>query len=250
MTRLPRQLEALARMLIYLLAHRPDEFGLVLDEDGFVPIKNLLQALAAEPGWGWVRRRRLEEVAALIQPPRFEVAGQRMRSLTPTPARLRRPSGEMPPVLLYAAIPPQAHQRVWEEGLKPPPGRDLVLAATRDLALKLGRRRSPEPVLVSVQAQAAARAGVALQGYGEELFLAPAAIPRDFLQMPPPPAAPREKAKPEKTAPPPAPPGTLEMSLATFLQKTSKRRGSKDEPAWKAGTRALRKQRGRDRDGK
>lgn len=244
MTRLPRTLEALARMLTYLLCHRPDEFGLVLDADGFVAVKHLLQALGAEPGWGWVRRQRLEEVAAMLQPPRFELTGEQMRARSPEPANLRRPPGETPPALLYAAIPPKAHERVWEEGLKPACGRELVLAATRETALKLGRRRAPDLVLVTVQAQAAARSGITFQGYGEELFLAPAAIARDFLQMPPPPQSPA-KPKPEQPARPAPPPGALEMSLSDFLQKTPPRRGKKDEPAWKAGTRALRKKRRR-----
>ncbi len=50
MTRLPRPLEDLAKVLTYLLCHRPDEFGLVLDPEGFVSVKQLLQALAGEKG--------------------------------------------------------------------------------------------------------------------------------------------------------------------------------------------------------
>ena len=86
---------------------------------------------------------------------------------------------------------------MWEEGLKPPPDRELVLAATPELAKKLGRRRAPDPILVTVQAQAAARRGLSFTGYGEGLYLAPA-LPRDLLQLPPPPQAP-EKPKAGKT---------------------------------------------------
>ena len=197
MSRLPRQLESLARMLTYILSHRPDEFGLVLSEEGFIPIKHLLQALSAEPGWGFVRRYHLDQVVGLMSPPAFEVEGERIRALTPEPARLRRDPGEPPPALLYAAIPPKAHARVWEEGLKPPPDRELVLAATPELAKKLGRRRAPDPVMVTVQAQFAARRGISFTGYGEGLYLAPP-LPRDVLQLPPPPQAP-EKPKAGKT---------------------------------------------------
>ena len=126
MARLPRQLESLARMLTYILSHRPDEFGLVLSEEGFIPIKHLLQALSAEPGWGFVRRYHLDQVVGLMSPPAFEVEGEQIRALTPEPARLRRDLGEPPPALLYAAIPPKAHARVWEEGLKPLPDREIV----------------------------------------------------------------------------------------------------------------------------
>ncbi|MGA9821268.1 MAG: hypothetical protein WBQ36_06705, partial [Desulfobaccales bacterium] len=66
--KLPRQPESLARMLAYMLGHHPDEFGLVLSEDGSIPLKELQQALIREPGWGFVRRQHLDQVAALMQP--------------------------------------------------------------------------------------------------------------------------------------------------------------------------------------
>jgi len=243
MSRMPRQLEGLARMLAYILGHRPDEFGLVLSEDGFVPIKHLLRSLAAEPGWGFVRRHHLDQVVGLMTPPAFEVAGEQIRSLIPGPPSLRRPPGETPPALLYLAISAKAHPRVWEEGLWPPPEQELVLAATPELALKLGRRRTPDPILVTVQAQAAARRGLSLTGYGEGLYLAPA-LPRDLLQLPPPPQAP-ERPKPEKPRPPAPTPGTFTLDLPGMFSPgpKSRRQGKKDEPPWKAGARKLRKSR-------
>jgi putative RNA 2'-phosphotransferase len=242
MTRLPRQLEDLAKVLTYLLCHRPDEFGLVLDPEGFVSVKQLLQALAAEGRFSHVRRLQLEQLAGLLHPPRFELAGDKIRGLSPGPADLRRP-GEPPPTLLYVAIPPKAHERVFEAGLKAPMGQELLLARTRELALKLGRRRSPDPILVTVQAQAAARSGVAFMGYGEDLSLAQE-VPRQFLQLAPPPQK-LEKPKPEKAAPPRPLPGTVVLDLPEFLEKPGRARskGKKGEPAWKSGTRALRRER-------
>jgi putative RNA 2'-phosphotransferase len=248
MTRLPRQLESLARMLAYILSHRPDEFGLVLSEEGFIPIKSLLQALGTEPGWGFVRRYHLDQIVGLMSPPAFEVEGERIRALTP--AKLRRLPGEPPPALVYVAIPPKAHARVWEEGLKSPPDQEIVLAATQELAKKLGRRRAPAPILVIVQAQAAARRGISFTGYGEGLYLAPS-LPRDFLQLPPPPQAP-EKPKPSTPRPQAPTPGSFTLDLPGMQQPAAKPRskGKKDEPDWKAGTRALRKQREKGGKGK
>jgi putative RNA 2'-phosphotransferase len=242
MAKLPRQLDSLARMLTYILSHRPDEFGLVLSEAGFVPIKHLLQALVGEPGWGFVRRHHLDQVVGLMSPPAFEVTDEQIRALQPPPAQLRRPMAESPPPLLYLAIPPKAHLRVWEEGLKPPPARELVLAATPELARKLGRRRAPEPLLVTVQAQIAARRGLRFIGYGEGLYLAPA-LPRDVLQLPPPSVP--AKPKPEQPRPPAPTPGSFTLDLPGMLQPPAKPqcKGKKREPAWKSGARALRKQR-------
>ena len=139
---------------------------------------------------------------------------------------------------------------MWEEGLKPLPDRELVLAATPELAKKLGRRRAPDPILVTVQAQAATRRGLSFTGYGEGLYLAPA-LPRDFLQLPPPPQS-VEKPKPEKPRPQAPTPGSFTLDLGGMPQPGTKpwSKGKKDEPAWKAGTRALRKQREKGEKGK
>jgi putative RNA 2'-phosphotransferase len=224
-------------MLTYLLCHRPDEFGLILDADGSTSIKEVLQALAAEPGWGHVRQRQIEEVAALASPAPLEMVGDRVRGANPGPAQLRRPIGEPLPPLLYLAIPPKVHEKVFADGARAPAGRELVLARTKETALKLGRRRAPQPVLVTVQAQAATRAGVTFQGYGEELFLAEA-IPRKFLELPPPAPAP---VKPAKAAPPPAPPGTLPVRLKDLFPETRPARRKTGEPSWKTGARQARR---------
>jgi len=244
MPRLPRELESLARMLAYLLGRRPDEFGLVLAAGGWVTVKQLLQALHAEPGFTRVRREDLERLAALVSPAPLEVAGERVRSLAPPAPELRREAGAPPPSLLYLAISPQIHVRVWEDGLKPPGGRELVLARRPEMALRLGQRRDNHPVLVTVAAQAAAKGGTAFQAYGEELFLAAAAIPREFLTLPGPP----KEAPPPKTAARPKAtptPGALIMDLPQMLSGKPEKGKKRDEAAWKSGARALRKKQGK-----
>ncbi len=94
--KLPRQLEALARMLAYMLGHHPDEFGLVLAEDGSLPLKQLQQALIHEPGWGFVRLHHLDQVVSLMQPAAFAVVEERIRCLQPGAAPRRRPRGAPP----------------------------------------------------------------------------------------------------------------------------------------------------------
>ncbi len=73
--------------------------------------------------------------------------------------------------------------------------------------MKLGRRRAPAPILVTIQAQAAAKTGIAFTGYGEEFFLAQS-IARDFLQLPAP-LIQEDKPKVPKAAPPPPTPGSF-----------------------------------------
>ncbi len=245
--KLPRQLETLARMMSYILGHRPDEFGLVLAEDGSIPVKQFLQSLNHEPGWGFVRRHHLDQVLGLLDPPAFALEAERLRCLAPGPLPRRRP-GETPPALLYLAIPPKAQERVWQEGLKAAAGQELALARTKETALKLGKRRAPEPILITIQARAAAGAGVGFTGYGDDLLLI-TGLPREDLTMPAPPP-PEEKPRPAKPEAAPPTPGTFRVEFPPAEAKAQRRRGKKEEPAWKAGARALRKERTRGEKGK
>jgi|UniRef100_A0A7C3WGY6 putative RNA 2'-phosphotransferase len=241
--RLPRQLEALSRLLSYVLCHRPDEFGLVLDEDGFIPIKKLLQGLAAEPGWGHVRRHHLEQLAGLCQPPCLEIAGDRIRGVKPGPARLRHAPGGSPPALLYIAVPVKAHAAVAEQGLRPPPGQELVLAADRETALKIARRRSPDPVMIVVQARLAADRGIVFQGYGENLWLTSESLPREFLQVPPVSKEP-ERPKPTRPAVPlPSPGSPWDFAQLRGKAAPASSKSRKDKPDWKIAARRERRKR-------
>ena len=82
--------------------------------------------------------------------------------------------------------------------------------------------------------------------YGEDLYLA-RETPRPFLQLVPPPVTPvkPDKPRPEKAPPPRALGGTLTLDFPEFLEKAARPRskGKKGEPAWKPGTRALRRER-------
>ena len=132
---------------------------------------------------------------------------------------------------------------MWEEGLKPPAGGELLLAATPEQALKLGKRRGAD-ILVTIQAQAAARKGVAVQGYGEALFLLNSPLAREFLQLPPP--APTSKPKPTPAAQPRPTPGSFLLDWPQALQDPAKprdKRGKQAETPWKATRRAVRKPR-------
>ena len=244
MPRLPRELETLNRMLAYLLGRRPDEFGLVLAAGGRISVKQLLQALHEEPGFARVRREDLERLEALVTPPRLEVDGERVRSLDPAAPELRRdPDGPLPSSL-YLAISPKVHPLVMEQGLKPPPGRELILARQPEMARRLGRRRTPDPILVTIQATAAARKGLVFQAYGEELYLTAGAIPREFLQIP---ALPKEvlAARPAPKPKAPPTPGTFLLDLPRMLSGKPDKGKKRDEPEWKKGARALRKNQGK-----
>ncbi|MFP3867231.1 MAG: RNA 2'-phosphotransferase [Desulfobacteraceae bacterium] len=249
MSRPQQRLESLGRMLTYILSHRPDEFGLVLDSEGWLSLKNLLQVLAEEPGWGFVRRSHLLDAVHLLTPPRFEVSDNLIRSRPLGAAAGYGCESEWPPVLLYRAITRKSHAVVAQHGLRPPTDGQLVLARTPEMAQRIGRRRDPQAVLVTVQAQAAAGAGGIFYPYGEALFLTDAILPH-FLQLPPCPKEGPKKPAPmpaaaEEAGPEPMIPGAVLLDIQGKPVNRGQDRRRKRGPEWKEQVRLERRQRRR-----
>ena len=123
--RSPKQL---AKFIDYILRRRPDEFGLVTDEEGFIRIKELLKAVNEEEGFRYVRRSHLDEIMLCVPDHAFEMADNRIRSKF----RDQLPQhtyAKDPPKLLYTCVRRKAYPHVAEKGIQPPafsPGRIII----------------------------------------------------------------------------------------------------------------------------
>ena len=242
------QRQALSRFLTYLLGHRPDEFGLVSDPDGFMPLKDVLMALKEEEGWSFVRQSHIEDLLRDPDRTRFEVKDKLIRvvpedsSLEPGPYPAARP-----PALLYHAARPRAYPVILERGLRPGARPFVPLFVTPEMALRVGRRRDPKPVLLTIQAARAAESGVVFYRPQELIYLVDLLAP-DFLTGPP---LPKEKPAP-KEAPRPEPPhpGSFFLDAERDLDRTrrppkkgKRKKGTGED--WKRASRKMRRERNR-----
>jgi len=97
-------------------------------------------------------------------------------------------------------------------------------------------------VLVTVQAQRAAKQGQAFFPYGEGLYLSGAIAP-EFLQLPPAPKKPAAKPAAEKKPAEPPTPGSVLLDIQGQPVKPWQEKGRKKEPAWKEAARKQRRRR-------
>jgi putative RNA 2'-phosphotransferase len=244
-TKTPRQL---AKYLAYILERRPDEFGLVLDKQGYVKIKQLLKALNEEKGWKHVRRFHLDEIQYSIPDPPFEISDNRIRAKRRE--HLPRPNvSPRLPKLLYTCVRKKAYPFVAQKGIFPSGYQQVVLSASPDLAKRIGKRSDSQPVVLSVHVQASVEQGVLFQQIGELLFLAPS-IPTGCFVGPP---LPKEKPVAQKHAQPakeatPKMSGSFEVNLdrvAGLNGSTAK--ALKKNTVWK-GKKERRKKQKRKRE--
>jgi len=237
-------------MLVYVLGHRPDEFGLVPDNEGFVPFKELLQAIHEEEGWRYVRRSHINEVLLGRDRSLFESEDEGIRSVERRwELDLYNPAQFLPKIL-FTVVRRKAHPVVMERGLSAVKDKYLVLTPVREMALRIGLRRDQEPVLLEILAEVAKEKRALFFSFGD-LFLSPE-IPAKFIAGPPLPKEllerrrerGKEKEKPVKGPQTPSP-GTFFLDPSRDPDPYRKAKGKKRK-GWKEAAKKMRKgQKGR-----
>jgi putative RNA 2'-phosphotransferase len=192
---------ALSKLMTYILQHCPDEFGLVLDLDGFISIQELQQAIAEEEGWSYVRRSHIMEVAYTSERERFEVQDDKIRAPSghSLPHRIHY-EPVLPSTILYHGTKRKSYQHILQRGLDPM-GRSYVhLTTSPELAVRIGRRRDPQPLLLEIQAQRASEEGIPFYQANPLIYLADH-IPPSYITGPSISKVIPEKKRPAKKTP-------------------------------------------------
>jgi putative RNA 2'-phosphotransferase len=239
--------EQLAKLMAYILEKHPEEFGLVLNPDGFVTIKELLKAIHEESGYGYVCRSHLNEIQISI-PASLEIVDDNIRAINrealvpPSPV-------DHPPKILFTCIRRKAHAVVLDKGIHPQGADHVVLSSDREMAERIGRRKDSQPIVLEVHTARSCQQGVRFYQSGDSLFLADF-IPLDCFSAPPLPREKHESAKPDKGSKRNKPdheedftPGSFYMDINS--EKKSKKPGSKPKnrkAPWKKDRKKLRKE--------
>lgn len=238
-----KSIKQMAGFMVYVLGRRPDELGLVPDAEGFVKINALLQALGEESGWGFIRRSHLEEILAVFPKPVLELRENRVRAADrehlPKPEPVRSLPGQ-----LFTCIRRRAYAHVLEKGLHASPPDRIILSESRPMAVRIGKRMDPHPILLTVAAHVALKQGAAFFKAGDSLYLADQ-IPAGSFSGPP---LPKEKAvtpqRQDKAHDSRVSPGSFILDLSPKATAGTRARGSgKHDPfSWKRDRKRLRKE--------
>jgi putative RNA 2'-phosphotransferase len=237
-----KKTQKLAKFLTYVLGRRPDEFGLVPEKPGYVRIKELLKALNQEQGWRHIRLAHLKEVALTVVPSPIEIKDDCIRACDRTQMPCITEPAKIPK-LLYLAVRSRAYPVIVEKGLTSGNHPTLVLSSDEAMARRLGQRRDPHPVMLTVQVAQSMKKGTQFKQYGEHLFLADALYPDTFSGPP----LPKEKPGRIQTKTPAEPtrpktPGSYYPDISPPKEPKRQRR---KEVQWKKDRRNARKHKSR-----
>lgn len=203
--------ENLAKILKHLLGKAPDEYGVVLDPEGWIDLKSLAAALGENPDTKGISSSRVQDLDWALEDCPFEIEPKRIR-VRPDPEFIP-PQREYlpPPTLLYYGCRRKPYRVYVEKGIHPNDDREIILAREPEMATRIGRRRDPKPILVEVNTDIAVAYGARFQSYGDALFLADR-LPKESMFGPPvkdeetlPKAKPKSKPKDYEAFVPEAP---------------------------------------------
>jgi putative RNA 2'-phosphotransferase len=240
-----KQIKQFAKFSEYVLARHPDELGLVLDENGYIKIKEFIQAVTETDGWRHVRNSHINDMMLMLNNPPIEINDKRIRAKDRS--RLR-PSivSDTPPKHLYACIKHKSYLSVLDNGVHPTAHASIICCKDREMAEKIGRRRDNQPIVLTVHARKMVDQGMAFHHAGDLLYLTDI-IPADCFTGPTLPKEMPAVKKPTKKKDAidayqkQAQAGSFSLSITTTEKKSKSKKKQKDS-SWKNNKKRIRKE--------
>ena len=171
-----------SRRISMVLRHRPESAGLTLDANGWVPVGELLAALR-------LTRAELDAVVAGNDKQRFAIATgpdgvDRIRASQghSVPVDLGLPPAT-PPAVLFHGTPAVNLPSITRDGLRRQSRQHVHLSVDEPTAVRVGRRRAGEVVVLAVAARAMQEAGHIFHRSDNGVWLT-AAVPPAYLTVP------------------------------------------------------------------
>jgi len=166
--------QKLSKEVSYALRHAPWEYELELDDEGFVPVVQLLAAINEDARYDRaIVEEDLLEIIRNSDKRRHEIVGDSIRALYghTTPHKIVRDPAE-PPAVLYHGTAHRFLDSIFQEGLKPMARQYVHLSVDVDTAKRVGSRRDFSPALLEVDGRTAFEDGLAFYRGNDKVWLA------------------------------------------------------------------------------
>lgn len=176
--------ESLSKEISYALRHRPEQYGIDLDEQGWASIEVLILALRKQERFKDVSIDDIEEMIACSQKKRHEIQGGRIRALYGHSVGERiNKEALMPPDILYHGTAHKYLASISAEGLVSKNRQYVHLSEDVATAILVGKRRDTNPVVLTVDTRRAWGDGVPFYFGGDGIWLADG-IPPGYINFP------------------------------------------------------------------
>lgn len=163
----------LSKEVSYALRHSPSEYGLVLDEYGWVCVQKLLEALKKNEKWTLLKVDDLFKMIDSSDKKRHEIVNNKIRALYghSMSSKIRKEPVE-PPWYLYHGTSRRFIDSIKEKGLLSQERQYVHLSLDKETALQVGERRDKKPVILTIKAKLAWKNGVFFYKGDDRVWLA------------------------------------------------------------------------------
>jgi len=170
--------ERVSIYISYLLRHNPH--GLGMDEKGFVKMSRLVEKTSERFP---VDESLIRELVEDSDKKRFEIIDDKIRALYGHSFKVRsNPPEDKTISVLYHGTTHHSLPSILRQGLKAMGRQWVHLSPTREIAEDVGRRRTPQPAILSIDAANARRAGVKFYRATDKVYLC-RKVPLAYLKV-------------------------------------------------------------------
>ncbi|QAY59809.1 RNA 2'-phosphotransferase [Microbacterium protaetiae] len=175
----------LSKTMSHALRHAPEEYGLLLDAAGWADLEKVREAVAKALHTP-ITIDDIERVVAESPKRRFESDGVSIRAAYghSIDGRIEHPVATEAPAQLFHATAPSVLPAIRTEGLRAMGRQYVHLAVDRDVALRVGKRKASNPVLLTIEAARFRADGHPLFAAGPYIFLADGVAPEYLSEEP------------------------------------------------------------------
>lgn len=174
----------LSKTISHALRHEPWLYELELDDEGWVPVPQVVEALQRESvDWINLTEDAIAEMIHTSEKQRHEIANGRIRAIYghSIPCKLKRDAAT-PPEILFHGTRPEAVTLIKVLGLKPMRRQNVHLSVDEVTAIEVGKRKSKTPTVLRVLARRAHAAGVVFYQGNDKVWLADE-VPPPFIEF-------------------------------------------------------------------
>lgn len=172
----------LSKEISYALRHAPWEYELEMDEEGWVPVGQLLDALHRTDRWSNICEADLIEMIEKSEKKRHELIDGKIRAFYghSTPIKILKDE-KMPPNFLYHGTARRFLESIRENGLLPQRRQYVHLSQDIETAEKVGSRHDNKPCILIIDAKKAWNEGIKFYLGNEKVWLADT-IPSRYIK--------------------------------------------------------------------
>lgn len=172
----------LSRVMAYALRHAPQEFGIELDQEGWVDIEELIRGLNSKDRFKDIRKEDIIDVVRNCNKKRYEVNGNRVRACYGHSVQKRVYKEEKePPKVLYHGTDRKFLESITEHGIKSMSRQYVHLSEDKETARMVGARHGENTVILVINAEQAFKDGIKFY-YGNDTTWLSDDIPGKYIE--------------------------------------------------------------------